>query len=302
MKKIYSSCLFIGFVLPFSFSHSALKGPDFNNDGFTDAAFGMPHIDRNDFIDVGQVMITYGSSKGLQSVKGKRLLHRNIDDVQGAFSKRANFGASLTWGDFNQDGYSDLVVGVPGDEINGAVGAGSVQVFYGSNACEGLCQDWNKIIHRDLDGMMDDAKSGDNFGTAVITGDFNGDGFDDLAIGVPNDSIIHMDGEVGVEKAGTVHIIYGAETGLIVEGNQIFHLDTATAWGSHEYKQAQSGAYYGGVLTAGDYNCDGVDDLVISAQYYDWDMVEDAGMVHVIYGAKKWLELHSKTTKDFIAK
>ena len=50
----------------------------------------------------------------------------------------------------------------------------------------------------------------------MATGDFNGDGFDDLAVG-------RADEDVGaVADAGTVNVLYGSATGLISTGNQLW--------------------------------------------------------------------------------
>ena len=46
----------------------------------------------------------------------------------------------------------------------------------------------------------------DNFGTALGVGDFNGDGADDLAIGVPMEDIS------SITNQGMVHILYGSST------------------------------------------------------------------------------------------
>ena len=41
------------------------------------------------------------------------------------------FGASLTAGDFDNDGYDDLAIGLPGEDIGAVVDAGSILVVYG---------------------------------------------------------------------------------------------------------------------------------------------------------------------------
>jgi len=44
------------------------------------------------------------------------------------------FGTSVAAGDINDDGYDDLVIGVPGDKVGTASGAGSIHIMYGSSA------------------------------------------------------------------------------------------------------------------------------------------------------------------------
>jgi FG-GAP repeat len=62
----------------------------------------------------------------------------------------------------------------------------------------------------------------DHFGAAVSAGDFNGDGFADLAIGVPDEDLS------GAGSVGAIHVIYGSPDGdgLTVKGSQFFSQDT----------------------------------------------------------------------------
>jgi hypothetical protein len=59
----------------------------------------------------------------------------------------------------------------------------------------------------------------DFFGVSLAAGDFNGDGMDDLAIGVPLEDI-----EPGtIENAGAVNVLYSAGVvGLVATGDQIW--------------------------------------------------------------------------------
>jgi hypothetical protein len=83
--------------------------------------------------------------------------------------------------DFNGDGIDDLVVGVPGEDIGGTTNAGVVDVIYGSES--GLADGPRQQLTQAL------PEPGDGFGTAVVTGDFNGDIFTDLAVGVPGENV-----------------------------------------------------------------------------------------------------------------
>jgi len=71
------------------------------------------------------------------------------------------FGDSLSTADFNGDGYSDLVVGVPGEN-----GSGAAHIIYGS--ASGLHQ-WlvqaDKMWTQDSPGVNDSSEAGDLFGS-----------------------------------------------------------------------------------------------------------------------------------------
>lgn len=98
--------------------------------------------------------------------------------------------------DFNGDGIDDLVVGVPGEDIGATTNAGAVNVIYGSES--GLADGPRQQLTQAL------AEPGDGFGTAVATGDFNGDravdarsGEDD-GLGPDPDGSLYYQGSAGV--------------------------------------------------------------------------------------------------------
>ena len=93
------------------------------------------------------------------------------------------FSGVVVSGDFNGDGFGDLVVAAPGEDGE----AGSVSLFLGAE--EGLSTG-SFITQTDAGGVN---QPGDQFGAALVAGDFNVDGFEDLAVGAPGE-----DGESGV--------------------------------------------------------------------------------------------------------
>jgi hypothetical protein len=132
--------------------------------------------------------------------------------------------------DFNGDGFDDLAVGVPGEDVGTIADAGAVNVINGSPA--GLTAGGNKRWGQNTAGIGDASEAGDEFGSALAGTDFNGDGFDDLAVGVPGEDV----GTVG--DAGAVNVIYGSPAGLTAARNQFWNQDTpgiqgtAGSWGS----------------------------------------------------------------------
>src|SRR6185436_14642797 len=100
--------------------------------------------------------------------------------------------------DLNGDGFSDLVVGVPGF----ANGAGGVHVIYGSST--GLTTTGNLFFSQDSPGVPGTAEADDNCGASLATGDFNGDSFSDVAVGCPGEKV---NGDL---NAGAVLVLYGS--------------------------------------------------------------------------------------------
>ena len=123
-----------------------------------------------------------------------------------------HFGEAVATGDFNNDGYADLAVGVHGDNV-GANEAGAVNVIYGT--ADGLDVPDNQLWSQsgDVGGVPENF---DWFGYSVAVGDFNGDNFDDLAIGVPFEDV------GAIADAGAVNVLYGSAGGLQTAFNQIW--------------------------------------------------------------------------------
>jgi hypothetical protein len=246
----------------------ALAAGDFNDDGFDDLAIGAPGKAG------GAVNILYGSSTGLRA-SGDQQWTQNSDGVNGVAHEGERFGTALAAGDFDGDGFVDLAIGAPSDDVPGADDAGSVNVLYGS--ASGLTTAGDQLWSQASSGINGVPATGDWFGGALAAGDFNGDGRDDLAIGVQRDVV---SGSTGTGGAGSVNIIYGRSSGLSSIGDQLWTQDSSGVSGDAEGQDA-----FGASLAAGRFNFDNFDDLAIGAPGAKVGGDVGAGEVNVLYGS-----------------
>jgi hypothetical protein len=188
--------------------------------------------------------------------------------------------ASAASGDFNGDGFADLAIGIPGEDIGGVHDAGAVQILYGTSG--GLKTTRNQLWHQESTGILDTAEAGDHFGSVLFVGDFNGDRIGDLAIGIPDE-------DIGAKvDAGAVAVLYGARTsGLSANRNQFWHQDV-----NGIADVAEAGDRFGEVLTGGRLDSGARIDLVIPVARESIGTAAEAGAVHVLYGTTSGLSTY----------
>lgn len=263
-------------------AHNALcaGAPDFNGDGYADLAIGVPNKEVSNGVvnqvDVGLVHVIYGSPNGLDAGAGQagpddQVWHRAVGGVAANAGDR--YGAALAMGDFDQDGYDDLAIGIPGADIDGQADAGAVHIIYG--AADGLdlfsIEEWS----RGNDGLAGAAEADAAFGAALTAGDFDDDGYADLAVGVPYATV------GGDAEAGGIHLLYGRSAGLAALGDEWLTQDTPGFLAS----SAEPIDRFGQALATGDFDGDGVDDLAVGTPgENNGDDYIDAGAVQIFFG------------------
>ncbi len=250
-------------------ARAAAMPSDFNGDGYADLAIAIPDKDKGSKVHAGAVSVLYGSTRGLTAA-GDQLWTADSTGVKGQTSKTGWFGTALSSADFNRDGYADLAIGARGERVGDVPFAGAVHVLYGSRS--GLTaagdQRWTQARLRDV------PERDDEFGHALAAGDFDHDGYPDLAIGVSGEDL----GDVW--DAGLVAIVYGSADGLRAARNQAWTRDTPGIDGTAARAQK-----FGRTLAAGDLDGDGYDDLAVGAPWDEVGGVERAGAVNVLYGS-----------------
>ncbi|MCX4774365.1 FG-GAP repeat protein [Streptomyces sp. NBC_01285] len=108
--------------------------------------------------------------------------------------------------DFNGDGYEDVLTGASGGTVGGKKGAGYVTVQYGAKTGIGT---YNPVVlSQNTAGVPGAAEAGDGFGSALATGDLDGDGYDDAIVGLPGEDI------EPVTDAGGIVVLWGSPKGL----------------------------------------------------------------------------------------
>ncbi|WP_327430322.1 FG-GAP and VCBS repeat-containing protein [Streptomyces sp. NBC_01236] len=161
---------------------------DFNGDGYQDAAAPAPNATAGGEEGAGSVGIAYGSSSG---VGRKTSVNQNTSGVPGTAELYDYFGDAAAVGDLNNDGYSDLVVGTPYEQVGDDVNGGTVVIVWGSST--GL---------KGATTVADPAPTKhDRWGQALAVGDFTGDGKADLAVGATGTTQWIVKG--GFTKAGS---------------------------------------------------------------------------------------------------
>ena len=253
-------------------------GGDFDGDGYEDLAIGSPHHEVGGVDDAGAVTVIYGAKKGLR-LSDAQLFDEDTSGVAGTAEDTDLFGSALAAGDFDNDGFDDLAIGVVNQNVSGVNNAGKVQVI-GGNA-SGLDPVFSMAtghegdyeIAQGADGVEGTPSVADSFGAELVAGNFDGNAGVDLAIGASRDND-------GSNQAGGVNVLYSVGALLTDAPDEYFTEDTAGVPGVNGNLDS-----FGSRLAAGLIDGDSADDLVIGAPSDDDLTLDNAGAVTVLYGA-----------------
>ncbi len=259
----------------------AIAGGDVNGDGFQDLILGAEGANPGGRWNAGEVYVIFGRGVTLPTPivvsDSADVIVEGIDDHDFA-------GIGLASGDFDRDGYDDVLIGADLADPGGRWNAGEVYVVYGSSDLSGTVVVSTAAEVAILEGVDDF----DQAGLSLVSGDVDGDGYDDVIIGVPGAD------PNGRAFAGEAYVIYGRNrlTGrheistttdvLILEGVDDFD-------------------FAGRLVRSGDLDRDGYDDLAIGVQSADPDGRNNAGEAYVLYGQNRLTGTHQISTMAGIA-
>jgi formylmethanofuran dehydrogenase subunit C len=228
------------------FGYSLASG-DFNADGKTDLAAGAYGYSSN----IGRAYLFYndGSIPTTAATADVIITATNYD----------SFGISLTAGDLNADGKTDIIAGADG--YSGGTGTGRAYIFYadgtnnfGTAACTGSAPTACSVGNADV---IITGESSSQFGNPLTSGDFNADGKTDLVVGafvystnIGRAYIFYNDGSIPTTAATADVIITG-----------------------------EASSNFGVSLTSGDFNADGKTDLAVGAFIYS----TSTGRAYIFY-------------------
>jgi FG-GAP repeat/FG-GAP-like repeat len=204
---------------------------DFNGDGYADVAVGS-YGERE---SRGAVYVYFGGPGAFDTTPDAVL--RETAETGG----KSLFGVAIApAGDFNADGYGDLIVGAS-HSSSASPDGGAAYLYYGGPGTS---------LEPGADVTFPGLVEGGRLGASVASaGDVNGDGFSDVIVGAPTNGQI--------STTGHAYLYFGGVSDLL-------YLNDGALSGTRNAERF--GLYVSG---AGDLDGDGYADLTVSSELHD---------------------------------
>ncbi len=167
---------------------------DINGDGVDDIAIGQPYTAESGAAAGGQVTFVKGSAAtattaGGLTTTGAKSVNQDTSGVPGAAESGDAMGASIAVGDYNLDGYADVLAGAPNEDItrtSNRSNAGNSILLKGTSS--GITGTGALSVTQDTSGIPGSTESNDNLGSAVALTDLSGYGRTDLVLGTAGEN------------------------------------------------------------------------------------------------------------------
>ncbi|MGW0823588.1 trypsin-like serine protease [Streptomyces sp. NPDC002845] len=198
----------------------ATRITDFNGDGVEDIAIGDPKATVGGHTTAGLVRVVLGGGKGTAEI------NQDLGWVPGGAEGGDHFGANLATVDYNEDGYTDLVVGSPEENVGSAVDAGFVDILFGGKNGLGSGPAARHFEQGAGNGSIgaSGAEAGDRMGASLAAGT-TAAGKPWVLIGAPGEALGSL------AKAGVAFYVHG-------DTNVGIHQDTSNVPGAAEADDA----------------------------------------------------------------
>ena len=186
--------------------------------------------------------VLFGSDVGVNGVRDILLFRGGTGAMPGAPEAGEELGAALAAGELNPGNGHELAIGCPGRSIEGGpADAGAVLLAF-NLATDPLAGEF--IL--DGEGVFPEPESGDRYGDALTAGDYNGDGRDELTVGIPG----RGSGALDLVGALAIYDFDDTQSQFWLQS----HLDP---------ESTEEGDEFAATLLAADFTGDGLDDLAI---------------------------------------
>lgn len=237
-----------------------LAAGDFDDDSDDELVIGDEEFDGT-AANAGRVLVLRytGGSWVTQTT-----IEQGLNGYSGVAESGDALGSSLAVGDFDNDGYADLAIGADGEDVGSVQDAGAVLIAYGSST--GITGARDQLITRNSDGLTVPPTIVELYGATLASGDFNEDGYADLAIGAPRARCPN-----GTDSSGAVIMMLGSASGIVNTGTRQFRPGVLGVQGT-----CADNMVFGRTLASGAFDSGSSSDLAIATG-------DDA--VHVLYGS-----------------
>lgn len=239
---------------------SVSSAGDLNGDGIDDVILGDSSANNK----TGQSYVIFGSKEPWPAIVNLFDLNGKNGFIIDGINPGDNSGVSVSGvGDLNGDGIDDIIIGANGANNN----AGQSYVVFGSK------EPWPSLLDLNtLNGkngfILNGIHSGDKSGTSVSgVGDINGDGIDDVIIGAPDAN----------NQTGQSYVVFGSKQAWPRSIN-LSDLNGSNGFVLNGLSRGDKSGI--AVSSAGDFNADGIPDLIVGASYAN----DKAGQSYIVLG------------------